>query len=68
MSYLYFFDVVNIAPFKPKYMSVKRPIIRKKNTQIPALNSGFKKENKKSILDQIKRKEPKPITNATELT
>ena len=31
-----FFDVVKIAPFNPKYMSTKRPIIVKKNTQIPA--------------------------------
>ena len=67
-SYLYFFDVENIDPFKPPIISVTRPIIRKKNTHFPSANSGRKKENIKSIFNQTKAKDPIPVTNPTELT
>ena len=63
-----FLEVLKIAPFNPKYISKSLPIIRKKKTPIPVLNSGFKNENKKSILTQTTRKSPRPNTSDTELT
>jgi hypothetical protein len=34
-SYLYFFDVVKIAPLSPKYISTSRATMRNRKIQIP---------------------------------
>ena len=44
MSILYFFDVFKIIELIPIYISNNLPIIRKRNTIIPASNSSGKKE------------------------